>query len=323
MALGLSDTVFSDHHITISDPTAPKDGSNSGTALPTPTIVGIAAGGVVLILIIAAITFICVRKRKNKRARASAEANFYRSIGHRPKSSLGSFQCQTHMVSPRFWPGVGGAAQAPADQEADPQASQSSIWKPHGSFYAGQSPYPQDDSTAYISKKAAMAAVPLHNITTTVPAPPQAYTSPSSAVVHSPSDLKSPLSAESARSTTALLPSIKPYVPSEHGVHVSPTPPPASSFGGSPTSGTGTGTTPLLRSNGWPLQEKQQQQQKPQPQKHIIKLGGSVPPPPPPPLKTSRSSGILGRKSSAQNVGTGSPVESWEVQTAFAAPPKR
>jgi hypothetical protein len=237
------------------------------------------------------------------------------------------------MVSPRFWPGAEEGPSTPAEERGDLQLHRSSIWKPHDSFQTREaqgSPY-QDDSTGYISKKAAMTAGQLHPITTSVPPvpPPQAYTSPSTiGGVHSPSDFKSPLSAESVRSTSALLPSIRPYVPAEHGVHVHGTPPPASaSTFSSPTSGVG--TTPLLRSHGWPLEQnpqpqpQQQQQQFHKPQKHIIKLGDSVPPPPPPPLKTSRSSGILGGKKGAKNAGTGSPVDSWEIQTAFAAPPKR
>ncbi|KAK4100101.1 hypothetical protein N658DRAFT_138929 [Parathielavia hyrcaniae] len=329
--LGLNDSVFSDSQIIIVDPTTLVEDETSEPALSTSAIAGIAAGGVVLILVIAAVTFVCLRKRRNKRVRASTETDFYNKI-QRHHSSM-SFQCQTHMISPRLWPGAVAedAASTPATDSPDTQAHRSSIWKPHESEY--------DHNTAHISKKAAMAAVP--HITTTVLPPPQAYTSPSSEKVYnSPSDFRTPLSAESARSTSALLPSIRPYVPAEHGVHVlgsphnafdSPTP---TTPGGA---GTGTGMTPLLKSHGWPLPEasltpqyhrreeqQQQQQQKQQlkPQTNIDSLGKSVPPPPPP-LKTSRSSGLLAGRKSPRTVGSGSPVESWEIQTAFAAPPKR
>jgi hypothetical protein len=328
--LGLNETIFSTNQVSIVDPKTLEQVQSTKPALETPAIVGIAAGGLVLVLVIAGLTFVCMRKRRNRRARAKAEADFYSRFTRHNRSS--SFQCQTHKISPRFWPGVGaeeGVSTPMADSpDAQPYHS-SSIWKPHGPEYP---PY-TDDDTAHISKKAAMAAVPLHHITTSVPPPPQAYASPASAekVYHSPSDFKSPLSPESARSTSALLPSVKPYVPADHGVHVQGSP--DHSFG-TPTSatgkGAGTGMTPMLKSQGWPLAEptttpvpQQQQQQKGQ--KHIIKLGNSFspPPPPPPPLKTSRSSGLLTGKKGAKAGGTGSPVESWEIQTAFAAPPKR
>ncbi|KAK4127952.1 hypothetical protein N657DRAFT_631660 [Parathielavia appendiculata] len=325
LRLGLNDTIFSSARISIVDPTTLVEDKKSEPTLGTPAIAGIAAGGVVLILIIAAVTFVCLRKRRNKRVRASAEADFYNKV-RRHHSSM-SFQCQTHMISPRFWPGAAGDGVAtPAMDSPDTQAHRSSIWKPHESEL--------DDNTAHISKKAAMAAVPLHQITTTVLPPPQAYSSPSSEkVYHSPSDFRSPLSAESVRSTSALLPSIKPYVPAEHGVHVQGSPhntfdsPTPTTPGGA---GTGTGMTPLLKSHGWPLPEpslapqhhRREEQQQQKPQRNIITFDKSVPPPPPP-LKTSRSSGLLTGRKSPKTVGTGSPVESWEIQTAFAAPPKR
>ncbi|KAK4039434.1 hypothetical protein C8A01DRAFT_16588 [Parachaetomium inaequale] len=352
--LGLSDTVFSDTQISIVDPTTLNKDESSKPVLTVPVIVGIVVGAVVLLLIIAGATFICLRKRRNKRVRASAEADFYARV-NRHRSSM-SFQCQTQMVSPRFWPVAEEGASTPVVDSPDVQAYRSSSWKP-------QEPYQQDATAAApISKKA--AAAPLH-ITTTVPPtpPPQAYTSPSSAATererahqyqyqyHSPSDFgRSPLSAESARSTSALLPSLKPYIPAEHGVHVqgssssSPTIPTATAItitspGGATSPGAvGTGMTPLLKSHAWPLPE-QQQGGAPGGKRHIIKL--STVPPPPPLKTTSRSSGggggggmlpMMGRKSpriSSSGGGfggggdgaAGSPVESWEIQTAFAAPP--
>lgn len=347
--LGLNDTVFSDNQISIVGPATNKDDrSSSKPSLSTPAIVGVVAGALVLILVVSGAIFVCLRKRRNRRARTSAEADFYSRFGQRHHSDM-SFQCQTHMVSPRFWPGADEGVSIPTVEREYAQTHRSSIWKPpQDSFQAGQqtsySDQP-DGSTAYISKKAALAAVPLHQITTTVPptAPPQAYTSPSSGgggiVYASPSDFKSPLSADSIRSSTALLPTtIKPYVPAEHGIHTttsspSPTlaPASASAFNNSPTSvtGAGTGMTPLLNSQTWwPEQQQQQQQTRPSPpQEHIIKLSNPVaaapPPPRPPPLKTSRNSGMLLGRKSPKNVGAGSPVESREIRTSFPAPPKR
>lgn len=358
--LGLSDTVLSDKPIEIVDPASlDKEDAKSGPAVPV--IVGIVVGVVAFLLIIAGITFVCLRRRRNKRVRASAEADYYAQFNNRHHSSM-SFQCQTHMVSPRLWPGAEEGLSTPVVEQPDvPTHHRSSIWKP---------PYPTEEdeqnttiataTTAHITHH--KGSMPLH-ITTTIPPtpPPQAYTSPSSTterVYHSPSDFRSPLSAESARSTSALLPALKPYVPAEHGV-VSPT---LSTTTTSPTTtihsagpGTGTGMTPLLRSHAWPLpsssDQTQTQTQTPPPHHHhhprqsgiapgrgkrpVIRLDSAVPPPPPPQqqqqspqLKTSRSSGLLvaataagaGRKSPR---ATGSPVESWEIRTAFAAPPGR
>lgn len=350
MLLGLNDTIFASTQISIVDPTVPKSDEGAKTGLGVPVIVGIVAGAVVLLLVVAGTTFICLRKRKNKRARASAEADFYTRFNPRHRSSM-SFQCQTHMVSPRFWPTAGAeeglstpTADSPDAAAATSTPRRSSIYKPHDLDY----PYPATKPTSTTTTLA-----PLH-ITTTVP--PQAYASPTTAerVYHSPSDFRSPLSAESTRSTAALLPSIKPYVPAEHGVHVPGSPPIPTSVVASPVTatttsplsatGTGTGMTPLLKSQAWPLpvpeshshSHRHSLQRSDKAERHVIKLGGAVPPPPPPPpLKTSwrgssSSSGLMmGRKSpklpggAGGGGGTGSPVESWEIQTAFAAPPRR
>ncbi|KAH6636824.1 hypothetical protein F5144DRAFT_568835 [Chaetomium tenue] len=337
--LGLSDTVFSDTRIEIVDPASlDEDDEKSGPAVPV--IVGIVVGVVAFLLIVAGITFVCLRRRRNKRVRASAEADYYAQFNNRHHSSM-SFQCQTHMASPRLWPGAEEGLSTPVAETPDVQTHRSSIWKP---------PYPHEEeqdttttiataTTAHIAHHKT-PAMPLH-ITTTVPPtpPPQAYTSPSSAerVYHSPSDFRSPLSAESVRSTSALLPALKPYVPAEHGVHTAAAAAasPTTTITTSPaTTAPGTGMTPLLRNHAWPLPSDttpppRQGHNRENARRPIIKLDSAVPamtttpPPPPPQLKTSRSSGLLaaggGRKSPMRV--TGSPVESWEIQTAFAAPP--
>ncbi|KAL2130886.1 hypothetical protein VTI74DRAFT_5816 [Chaetomium olivicolor] len=362
--LGLNDTVFSEKQISIVDRATLKEDDPPKQVLGTPVIVGIVAGAVVVLLIAAGVVFICLRKRRNKQARASAEADFYDRFNGRHRSSM-SFQCQTHMISPRFWPTAGNekGPSTPVGDAPDARASRSSIIKPHDP----EALYNEADAnnTPYISEKAA----PLHLITTTISPPPQAHTSPSSNSVaggpyYSPSDFnyRSPLSADSARSTSVLLPAIKPYVPAEHGVHVPGSPPSTFSSPVSATAttpGAGTGMTPLLKSHAWgserdyrpqshqqqlPHHQREQEQdahvvhkqpdspkhQRDPSKKHIIKPGNHVAPPPPPSLpaltlKTSRSNGLLGGggKKSPRVVGQGSPVETWEIQTAFAGPPKR
>ncbi|GAB1314075.1 hypothetical protein MFIFM68171_04285 [Madurella fahalii] len=332
VVLGLNDTVFTESLIHIVNPAALLTAGSSSTALPTPTIVGVAAGGLVFLLIVVAVTFVCVRKRKNRRTRANAEAQFYSRFARRPQSST-SFQCQTHMMSPRFWPGAEQGVTSPADEKVHAHDPRSSVWKQHETMPIREEPVsPYQDDIAHITKKAASAAPSLHHLTTDIPPPPQTYSSPSTAGVYSPSDFN-PLSADSVRSTAALLPSIKAYVPAEHGVHGashgSPVLASASTFS-SPTSGTG--GTPLLRGGAWSEQTPPRQHSNKPSQKHAARPGDSVlppPPPPPTPPKTGRS-GIAGSKKNARNArnaavasGAGSPVESWEIQTAFAAPPKR
>ncbi|KAH6854303.1 hypothetical protein B0I37DRAFT_26105 [Chaetomium sp. MPI-CAGE-AT-0009] len=344
--LGLSDTIFSDTQITIVDAASLNEDEDAKPGLAVPVIVGIVVGVVALLLVIAGITFVCLRRRRNKRVRASAQADYYAHV-NRHHSSM-SFQCQTHMVSPRFWPGSEEGLSTPVVEQPDFQTHRSSTWKP---------PYPQEEDTTATTahpahhKNPALAGMPLHITTTVAPTPPpQAYASPSSAerVYHSPSDFRSPLSAESVRSTSALLPALKPYVPAEHGVHAATASPTASTTTttspvNTHAAGTGTGMTPLLRGGqgqGWPLPAAEPAPA-PAPEwrrestsvaaggrRPVIKLDSAVrvsPPPPSPQLKTSRSSGsgvlaVGGRKSPRV---TGSPVESWEIQTAFAAPPGR
>lgn len=294
--LGLNGTLFSNTQVSIVDPAALDGDSSSGPSIAAPAIAGVVTGLVVLVLAVSAAAFICWRRRRSRRARASAEANFFSRFNRQHDSGM-SFQCQTHLVSPRFWPGAGECAPVPADETGAVQVDRSSVCK--SSEGDSEAPSTQDDSDECVSKKAATAsAAPLH-ISTSVPPvpPPQAY--------------KSPLSADSACSTTALLPPsssspFRPYVAAataaEHGVHGTTLPSaPASTFSTSSPS-TGSGATPLLKSDGWAEEtgHELQHQQKP-PQKRLMGLGKKHP----------------------KTAAPGDPVESVEIQTAFAAPPKR
>jgi hypothetical protein len=115
--LGLNSTVFTKGQIQIVDPsTLEDDGGSEGPVLPTSTIIGIAAGSVALLLLLAAVTFVCVRRRQNKRTR---------EIKSRRHTSSLSFQCQTHILSPRFWPGVNN----PGSQGFPQPDSSSGVWQ--------------------------------------------------------------------------------------------------------------------------------------------------------------------------------------------------
>ncbi|KAK3359820.1 hypothetical protein B0T25DRAFT_564792 [Lasiosphaeria hispida] len=357
--LGLNDTIFAPNPITIVDPLTLIKGPSSDTSLPATSIAGIVAGVLAIFLIIVAVVFVCCRKRRNKRDRASFEANPYGGFRNRHRSSL-SFQCQTHSMSPRFWPGgeEGLADDKRSTHYADDVSRRSSMWKPHisNSSYEKtlepirdqewESPYDEkpghftlDEKPPTFKKSGITSTVPLHHITTSVPAyPPHVHASPSSAAMyHGPADLTTPLSAESARSTTALLPGIKPYIPADHGIHGSPGSQAVSAFS-SPVSGAT--VSPLLKSYGWPDQRPPQQIQPYQPRSRLSSgagIGVAVAIPPPPPPKSPRL-GIPVKKNSKSNSNlkvspintksspikqNGSPVESWEIQTAFSAPPKK
>jgi len=338
--LGLNDTIFAPTTITIVDPlTLIKAPEQKG--LPGTTIAGIVGGLLGVLLILAAFIFVCYRKRKNRKNRADFEANRHNMVRHRHQSSI-SFQCQTHAMSPRFWPGGNDATSDIREEMADiPRPTQqqapgdlsrrSSLWKPHNSISsfensldstsekAWESPY-QDNSVPVTKKGPLPSAGQLHNIKTSMPPamPRHAHMSPSSNF----GDIVTPMSAESTRSTTALLPSIKPYVPADHGVHGSPIPQAVSTFS-SPISGTT--VSPLLRS-GWADQRPSPQQPFP-PRSRLssatnasAKVGVAMPIPPPavPWIKTP---GKKTKSAITKLSGVGTPVESWEVQTTFAMPP--
>ncbi|KAK1760632.1 hypothetical protein QBC47DRAFT_10891 [Echria macrotheca] len=330
--LGLNDTIFAPTAVTIVDPLTLIKAPDQGNGLPGTTIAGIVGGALGFLLILSAFLFICYRKRKNRRARAEFEKGRSDRLRHRHQSSI-SFQCQTHAMSPRFWPGGGEQQQArsvhdgqhmggdvyaqsnmPTQQQHSTAAAapgdlsrRSSLWKPHNSMSSYEnsldgekgwdSPY-QDSNTAVAqftqtNKPGSQTNVlPLHHIKTNIPptVPRNARTSPGSAVAYnSPADIATPMSAESTRSTTALLPGIKPYIPAEHGVHGShhgsPTPPSLISFS-SPVSGSA--ASPLMR-NGWP-----EPRQPGRPRSTLSSASNqgigiaisSVPPPPVPWIKT-------------------------------------
>ncbi|KAK3327353.1 hypothetical protein B0T19DRAFT_421543 [Cercophora scortea] len=312
--IALNDTVFSSYVISIVDPLTLLKYDDPKPPMPATTIIGIVVATIAGMLIISAIVFVCHRKRKNRRDRANAEL-------FRHQSNL-SFQCQTHMKSPRFWPGNDeplsavdemGVAESPVQFLDDP-SRRSSMWKsPATGDKFWDSPYHHDspasqfshgDQSAILPRKGGIASVPLHHIRTSIPQmPPSAYTSPSAGTYFSPLDFQTPTSAESTRSTSALLPAHRPYIPAEHGVHGSPQPQGVNPFASPVSAAT---ASPQLRSYGWADQKQ------PQPGRLSVSVPVASSP------KTSRLS--VAKKDIKP---TGSPVESWQIQTAFAAPPKR
>jgi hypothetical protein len=116
--LGLSDTIFSETEISIVDPASLNGDEDGKPGLTVPVIVGIVVGVIAFLLIAAGITFVCLRRRRNKRVRASAQADYYAQVNNRHHSSM-SFQCQTHMASPRLWPGTEEGLSTPMAEHPD------------------------------------------------------------------------------------------------------------------------------------------------------------------------------------------------------------
>ena len=143
----------------------------------------------------------------------------------------------------------------------------------------------------------------------------------------------SPMSADSVRSTAALLPStIQPYVPSEH--HQTPQLHSASTFGPQQSPWSATTASPLLKNYGWPLpvpqphEQQQEQQQQQQQQRQQRFNGGNITLTthgiPPSPRSPRFAGGGLGGGNGSGNgrKPAGSPVESVAIRTTFDAPPK-
>ncbi|TPX09680.1 uncharacterized protein E0L32_009153 [Thyridium curvatum] len=323
--LGLSGSVFSSSVITIVDPatmTKPAEPAKP-PALATTAIVGIAVGAVVVIAAVAGFIFICYRKRRARRLSGNSPKGTAESLSssdggwapqHRPKSSL-SFACRAHLspVSPRFFPSEDALDEVDSHHHNHhPEtrhitSSRPAVWRPNttNTYGTGTSSLSSMVS-APKPAPAAAAVVPLHQLTTSLPAMPAAAHS-SSPVIGAARG--SPMSPESLFATptsaTQLLPPpqgnvIAPYNPAEY----------RRGGGGSPK--VGSAALPVTRKapTGW--------------------TGSSPVPPPPPPKATAwgtatpvsggGGTGGVGqiKKKSRES---GSPIESRQIQIAFAGPP--
>lgn len=135
-----------------------------------------------------------IRRRQNRRARMSRSA--------KTASSL-SFRCQTH-VTPRSADFIHTGDMLAADEKTaiyiDPAAALSSN--------------PVLSASASLANSSKYGPVKLTSITTTIPVPPPAMTSPR---LSSPNDYyTTPTSTTSVRSNAPLLTAHKPYNPSEY-----------------------------------------------------------------------------------------------------------
>ncbi|KAK7912034.1 LPXTG-domain-containing protein [Apiospora marii] len=342
-AVGLNDTVFSPTLIGMVDPISSSAAESAeAPALGIPALVGIAIGGVVLLLAIAGLIFVRRRTRRNRRQRlaASLDGNApNRRKGHRPASSL-SFRCQTHL-SPRS-PGF-------SSNVADPNTLQEEKMTPYmsptaalGSNPVSASPYWSPSiapSSGFRSGERSYRGSPnLRNIATSAPTVPDHvhYSTSPKAKGFSPVDTATPASAVSTKSTAQLLP-LRSYNPADY---TSVTQPPMSAAGvmdhqhhKSPYSGyhaannnhsnpyaspTSASTASPLLSRAWEQQPLQRtawdplptlpQRSGPNHRLPAVKV-----------LVGSGEKAVANKGKRGSN--TGSPVESEEIKVSFAGPP--
>ncbi|CAM1508341.1 Fc.00g051890.m01.CDS01 [Cosmosporella sp. VM-42] len=197
ITVGLNDTVFVKTTIEIIDPSANSTSTDSGIHLPTTAIAGISIGAVGFLILVAGCIFMQCRKRKNRTLRSRTR--------HVRASSL-SFRCQTHLT-PR----------EPGFRQVD-EESLEEVEKPYMDPALALSSNPPPRESSLWNSKSSMTGLKtspkLASLTTTLPCPPPAHTSPK---VASPDDYTTPTSTTSVRSNAPLL-SHKPYIPSEHTI---------------------------------------------------------------------------------------------------------
>ncbi|ETS79778.1 hypothetical protein PFICI_09631 [Pestalotiopsis fici W106-1] len=308
--VGLDGTVFSTTEISIKDPSASGDDSDSQSALSTPTIVGIAIGVVAVLLAVAGFLFVRLRKRRNRRVRLGGPSttSSAKRGKHRPASSL-SFRCQTHLSprSPTFFSGPSETAGQDEKRFASPIHTTNPntfASETTSSKWSGWEPKPAAES-GHGSRRTG-PSLPLYNITTAAPTVPSGVyysTSPKSKSFSPIDDMTTPASTTSTKSTSQLLP-LRPYNPAEYGISA-------------PQMGTVPETTypsPISGSTASPLISRAWDQRNP------------VWDSPLPARSTSKSAiakvNVLGgSKGRRMGSGTGSPIESREINTKFPAPP--
>lgn len=268
--IGLNATVFSNVTISIADPII-SVAAQEGFHLPTAAIAGIAVGAFVLLSVAIGCVFMQIRKRKNrstrsKRVRAS-------SLSFRCKDSALPSELGFHdeyEYDDRFF--------TQEKPRADPSAA------------LGSNPVTEKElsSADYGATRANMPAKPMAIITTTLPLPSPALTSPR---YNSPDDYKTPLSTTSTRSNAPLLNNTRSFPPPQYSN--SPILHPAATFSDS---------SPRITQSGWAGEirepESPWEQQDP-----------------------SSSNRELVKKKSQGRMGT--PTEVQRLQLSFPPPPKR
>jgi hypothetical protein len=255
-AVGLNGSIFSPTIIGIVTPSNGTTAAQSSSqSVSVTVIVPVIIGAVVLIAAVAGCIFVCRRRRRNR-------DNPPRGWRHNRKSSL-SFRCKTHLEpqTPKFF--GGDMDDAAMDEMTHAHTKQNSIsdlmatadrpslyTKESFATYSENSDTVVDDDSAS-TRRAITSRRPAQQLQTTLPAYPSnvRHSSSGSAFAFSPESYGSPASAASARSTTQMLPSHRPYNPRDHIGGGSGMRGPGSQFS-SPL--TGSTTSPLLNQRSWP-----------------------------------------------------------------------
>lgn len=360
--LGLSDSVFSRKIIEIVEPST-QDESENSVQLSTAAIAGIAVGAAVLLLALAAIIFIRIRRRKN-RANLGIEPRWGRSKKSHKRNSSFSFHCRKILsspMSPKFFKddltpveenepygslnamaqsqvaAANPASDAPAGRyfiESKQRPAYEPCWSPQGppqSFHTFGPPTTTPEQPAqqpppsFSEKKGFSEKAPL-SIDTTLVAPPPARQSPRN-------DVFATLIASSQPIPPTLPLRSTPYAPSSRGSVASTTSPQASG-GGNRVRPKASTTTMSSQGSGYPGLVTPSSASPLMRQKH----GWPSPreaadacwfPPPPPSGPPPKSSPARNSRKAAAGSGkkgrrdSGSPVETQQIQISFPAPPQR
>ncbi|KAK7751663.1 hypothetical protein SLS62_006323 [Diatrype stigma] len=359
--VGLNDTVFSKSRIGAADPES--EAADDHAAMPMGTTVGIVVGAVVIVLVVAGISFVCCRKRRNKRLRleGSRSSGLGSQLARNGPASPLSFRCQTHVTprSPEFHRSITGTTTIQAEEKVYPGPysatwtssrpySVSPVSPPMSPASMWPMPSPSSDDASRSSPHLKQDRAALHSITTTTttaggpkfPGYVHYSASPkaSGMAPFSPVDEDiAPPSTVSTRSTVPLLlPQLKPYNPAEYASAPSPYSQPPhqhQAAAGSVSTPESTYTSPTSGSTASPLLSRvwdNHHQRTTTPAWDVPQQQQRGPGRP-------NLSGAFGRATlvvtgkgrrvsgsgSGAGNGNGSPVETTQINTVFAAPPTR
>lgn len=279
--LGLNDSVFSRAIIKIVEPSKEDDSAES-VQLSTAAIAGIAAGAVALLIVVAAVIFIRVRRRKN-RTNLGIEPRWGRPKKSHKRNSSFSFHCRKILsspISPKFFKDdltpvqenqtygsldamtqsqvteINTSSDAPTERyfiQSRQRPSYEPVWSPQGppaSFHTFGAPatipeQPERRPSLSIPEKKGFSEKEPLCIDTTLVAPPPARQSPRN-------DAFAALIASSQPAPPSLLLRTTPHVPSSRGSVASTTSPNSTVGGGNRVRPKASTTTMSSQGSGYP-----------------------------------------------------------------------
>lgn len=126
--LGLSGSVFSTSVIDIVDPSTVNKSTEDSFQLSTVAVAGIAAGAGALVIIVAAVSFVCCRRRRN-RANLGMEPRWGKTSKKHKRQSSFSFRCRNILaspISPKFFRDLSPVDEQPPYGSLDEQMAKAS-----------------------------------------------------------------------------------------------------------------------------------------------------------------------------------------------------